>query len=147
MNLYYYFSSRHVRKNTLHFLVVVLDNLTDLCLIYDFGKPSKSLVPDQTDGWHKYMHRVKGIDFLMGYAVTCSSSHAAWVHEFLSGKLQVCKVPGGDPAFIRIRTCFFFNTFLTYLCIFHSVLNLLTRLYKVRTWPITWYFETGVRQS
>ena len=44
---------------------MVLDNLTDLCLIYDFGKPSKSLVPDETDGWHKYMHRVKGIDFLM----------------------------------------------------------------------------------
>ena len=43
--------------------------------------------------------------------------------------------------------CFFFKTFFTYLRIFHSVLNHFTRLYKVRTWPITWYLETGVRQS
>ena len=34
----------------------------------------------------------------------------------------------------------------SYLRIFHSVLNHFTRLYKVRTWPITWYLETGVRQ-
>ena len=112
----------------------------------------------------------------MGYAVASSSSHAR-VKEFLSGKLQVCMVLGGGsiifqvvhllistetyitwmwfsrgwrsgpPFFIRIRTCFFFKTFFTYLRIFHSVLNHFTRLYKVRTWPITWYLETGVRQS
>ena len=33
------------------------------------------------------MHRVKGIDFVMGYAVACSSSHSR-VQEFLSGKLS-----------------------------------------------------------
>ena len=37
---------------------------------------SKSLDLDQTDVWHKYMSRVKGIAFLMGYAVACSSSCA-----------------------------------------------------------------------
>ena len=137
---------------------------------------TKSLAQDQTDVWHKYVHRVKGIDFLIGYAVACSSSQAR-VQDFLSGKLQVCKVliggsnffevvhllfsmetyknwmwfsrgwRSGPSAFIRIRTCFFFKTFFTYLRIFHSVLNHLTRLYKVRTWPITWYLETRVRQS
>ena len=55
---------------------------------------SKSLAPDQTDICHKYVHVVKGIDFLMGYAVACSSSHA-WVQECFLGKLQVCKVLGG----------------------------------------------------
>ena len=40
------------------------------------------------------MHRVKGVDFLIGYAVACSS-YQARVQEFLSGKLQVCKVLGG----------------------------------------------------
>ena len=69
------------------------------------------------------------------------------VQDFLSKKLQVCKVLGGvssiiqvvhleismetyitcdfprgwgcgPPAFIRIRTCFFFKTFFTYLRIF-----------------------------
>ena len=133
------------------------------------------MVLDQTDVWHKYMHRLKGTDFLIGYAVACSSSHAR-VQERLSGKLQVCKVLGGrssifqvvhllismgtyrtcdfirggrsgPPAFIRIRTCFFFKTFFTYLRIFHSVLNHFIRLYKVRTWSITWYLETRVRQS
>ena len=39
----------------------------------------------------------------------------------------------GPPAFIRIRTCFFFNTFFTYLPIFNCVVNHFTRLYKVRT--------------
>ena len=43
------------------------------------------------------MHRVKGVDFLMGYAVAYSSSHAR-VQEFLSGKLQVCKVLGGGSS-------------------------------------------------
>ena len=56
------------------------------------------------------MHRVKGIDFLMGYAVTCSSSHAAWVQEFLSGKLQVCKVLGGDPLHLLISV----GTYIAY---------------------------------
>ena len=56
------------------------------------------------------MHRVKGIDFLMGYAVTCSSSHAAWVQEFLSGKLQVCKVLGGDPLHLLISV----ETYIAY---------------------------------
>ena len=47
------------------------------------------------------MHRVKGIDFLMGYAVACSSSHAR-VKEFLSGKLQVCKVLGGGSIIFQV---------------------------------------------
>ena len=47
------------------------------------------------------MHRVKGIDFLMGYAVACSSSHAR-IQENLRGKLQVCKVLGGDPLHLLI---------------------------------------------
>ena len=34
----------------------------------------------------------------MGYAVACSSSHAR-VQEFLSRKLQVCKVLGGAQHF------------------------------------------------
>ena len=55
---------------------------------------SKSLAPDQTDVGHKFMHRVKGTDFLIGYAFACLSSHAP-VQEFLSRKLQVCKVLGG----------------------------------------------------
>ena len=62
---------------------------------------------------------------------------------------RTCDLPRGGrsrpPAFIRIRTCFFFKTFFTYLRIFHWVLNHFTRLYKVRTWPITWYLETEVR--
>ena len=37
----------------------------------------------------------------MGFAVACSSSHAR-VQEFLSGKLQVCKVLGGDPLHLLI---------------------------------------------
>ena len=37
------------------------------------------------------------------------------------------------PAFIRIRKCFCFENFFTYLRIFHSVLHQFTRLYKVRT--------------
>ena len=112
----------------------------------------------------------------MRYAVACSSSQAR-VQDFLSGKLQVCKVliggsnffevvhlqfymetyknwmwfsrgwRSGPSAFIWIRTCFFFKAFFTYLRIFHPVLNHLTRLFKVRTWPITWYLETWVRQS
>ena len=53
----------------------------------------------------------------------------------------------GPPAFIRIRACFFFKTFFRYRRIFQSVLNHFTRLYKVRTWPITWYLETEVRQN
>ena len=47
------------------------------------------------------MHRVKGIDFLMGYAVACSSSHAR-VKEFLSGKPQVCKVLGGGSSIFQV---------------------------------------------
>ena len=62
---------------------------------------SKSLGPDQTDVRHKYMHLVKGIDILMGYAVACSSSHAR-VKEFLSGKLQVCKVLGGESIIFQV---------------------------------------------
>ena len=47
------------------------------------------------------MRRVKGIDFLMGFAVACSSSHAR-VQEFLSGKLQVCKVVGGVSSILQV---------------------------------------------
>ena len=47
------------------------------------------------------MHLVKGIDFLMGYAVACSSSHAR-VQEFLSGKLQICKVLGGGSIIFQV---------------------------------------------
>ena len=107
------------------------------------------------------MHRVKGIDFLMGYAVACSSSHAR-VQEFLSGKLQVCKVLGGvssiflvahllismetyitsdfqgdggpDPPCLHSDLLMFFlKTFFTYLCSFHSVLNHFPRLYTVQS--------------
>ena len=64
---------------------------------------SKSLALDQTDVLHKYMYmrRVIGIDFLMGYAVACSSSHAR-VQEFLFGKLQVCKVLGGVSSIFQV---------------------------------------------
>ena len=37
----------------------------------------------------------------MGYAVACSSSHAR-VQEFLSGKLQVCKVLGGVSSIFQV---------------------------------------------
>ena len=47
------------------------------------------------------MHRVKGIDFLTGYAVACSSSHAQ-VQEILPGKLQVCKVLGGGSSIFEV---------------------------------------------
>ena len=47
------------------------------------------------------MHRVKGIDFLMGYAVAYSSSHAR-VQGFLSGKLQVCKFLGGGSIIFQV---------------------------------------------
>ena len=47
------------------------------------------------------MHRVKGIDFLKRYAVACSSSHAR-VQEFLSGKLQDCKVLGGGSIIFQL---------------------------------------------
>ena len=64
-------------------------------------------------------------------------------------ELVIFQGEGGPdpPAFIRILTCFFFKTFFTYLRIFHSVLNHFARLYKVCTWPITWYLETEVRQN
>ena len=62
---------------------------------------SKGLAPDQTNDLHKYMHQVKGIYFLMGYAVAYSSSHAR-VQEFLSGKLQVCKVLGGGSIIFQV---------------------------------------------
>ena len=92
------------------------------------------------------MHRVKGFDFLMGYAVACSSSHAR-VQDFLSRKLQVCKVlEGGSSIFQGVYllismetyiTCDFqgdggpdplpsfgsANASFTYLRIFHSVLS------------------------
>ena len=47
------------------------------------------------------MHRVEGIDFLMGYAVACLSSHAR-VQEFLSGKFQACKVLGGGSSIFQV---------------------------------------------
>ena len=47
------------------------------------------------------MHRAKGIDLLMGYAVACSSSHVS-VQEFLSGKLQICKVLGGGSIIFQM---------------------------------------------
>ena len=156
---------------------MVLGDLTDFCLTWTWflmisGNPSskcQSLTSDQTDVWHKYMQRVKGVDFLMGYAVPCSSSHArvrktsslqgSWrgVHYFSGSPLAIFYGNlynlwfsrgwrSGPHAFIRIRTCFFFKTLFPYLRIFHSLLNHFTRLYKVRTWPITWYLETGVRQ-
>ena len=37
----------------------------------------------------------------MGYAVACSSSHAR-VQEFLSRKLQVCKVLAGGPSIFPV---------------------------------------------
>ena len=42
------------------------------------------------------MHRVKGIDFLMGYAVACSSSHAR-VQEFLQGSGRGIRYFSGGP--------------------------------------------------
>ena len=47
------------------------------------------------------MHRVKRIDFLMGYAVASSFSHAL-VQEFLSGKFHVCKVLGGGSSIFHV---------------------------------------------
>ena len=108
-----------------------------------------------------YMQKVKGTDFLIGYAVACSSSHAR-VQEFLSGKLQVCKVLGGVSSIFQVvhlqismetyRTCDYPRGWgsrpqpsfgsahasssklsSSYLHIFHSVLNHFTRLYKVST--------------
>ena len=70
------------------------------------------------------MHRVKGIDFLMGYAVACSSSYAR-VQEFLSGKLQVCKVLGGDSLFIGGPLANFYGNLFN--------LNVVFKGMKVRT--------------
>ena len=112
MNLNYYFSSRHVRKKSFSFVYfVVLGNLTDLCLTWTWflmisGNPSSKRVWLKIRPMFdtKYMHRVKGIDILIGYAVACWSSWAR-VQEFLSGKLQVSKVLGGGPLFSRWSTC------------------------------------------
>ena len=46
------------------------------------------------------MHRVKGIDFLMGYAVASSFSH--FVQDVLYGKLHVCKVLGGGSSIFKV---------------------------------------------
>ena len=73
---------------------------------------SKSLALDQTDVRHKYVRRVKGIDFLMGYAVACSSSHPR-VQEFLSGKLHVCKVLGGSSIFQVVHLLMSMETYIT----------------------------------
>ena len=94
-----------------------------------------------------YMHRVKGIDFLIGYAVACWVFPGAGQEIFVrktsslqgSGRGSIIFTGGplanfygnlnnlgwrsGPPAFIRIRTCFFLKTFFTYLRIFHSVLT------------------------
>ena len=49
----------------------------------------------------------------MGYAVACSFSHAR-VQEFLSGKLQVCKVlGGGSNIFQVVHLLISIETFLT----------------------------------
>ena len=37
----------------------------------------------------------------MGYAVACSSSHAQ-VQEFLSGKIQACKILGGGSRIFQV---------------------------------------------
>ena len=47
------------------------------------------------------MQKVKGIDYLIGHHVACSSSHAR-VQEFLSGKLQVGKVLGGVSSIFQV---------------------------------------------
>ena len=62
---------------------------------------SKSLAPDQTDVWHKYMHQVKGIDFLMGYAVACSYSHGG-SRNFCPENFQDCKVLGGGSIIFQV---------------------------------------------
>ena len=130
---------------------VVFGNLTDLCLTWTwFLMISGNLSTKCQRVWLQirptYMHRVKGIDFLKGYVVACSPSHAR-VQEFLSGKLQVCKGQGGGsiifqvvhllisketyitwmwfsrrrrsepPAFIRIPICFFFIPLYFSLCV------------------------------
>ena len=155
---------------------MVLGNLTDLCLTWTWSHVSKC-----QRVWLKIRPtfdisictELKGIDFLIGYAVACSSSHAR-VQDFLSGKLQVCKIlggrvhyfPGGPLAnfYGNLYNLWFQGdegpdplpsfgsahasslNFLHIPTCFHSVFNHFTRLYKVRMWPITWYLETGVRQ-
>ena len=49
----------------------------------------------------------------MVYVVACSSSHAR-VQEFLSRKLQVCKVLGGGPSIFQVvHLLIFIETYLT----------------------------------
>ena len=57
------------------------------------------------------MHRVKGIDFLMGYAVACSSSDSQ-AQEFLCGKLQACK-EGGFIIFQVVHLLISMETYIT----------------------------------
>ena len=70
------------------------------------------------------MHRVKGIDFLMGYAVACSSSFAR-VQEFLTGKLQVCKVLGAIHYFPGVPLANFYGNLYNMNVVFEGM--------KVRT--------------
>ena len=72
----------------------------DLCVYYMTGTPEGS-----TESGFMEKPGIEpatpGIDFLLGYAVTCSFSHAR-VQELMSRKLQVCKVLGGGSIIFQV---------------------------------------------
>ena len=105
---------------------MVLGNLTDLCLTWTWflmssGNPSSKcqrvwlqIRPTfDTSICTELKGVISQINFLMGYAVACSSSHAR-VHEFLSGKLQVCKALGGGSIIFQVvHLLIYMETYIT----------------------------------